>query len=55
MRPSFLEIVKFFSHVEGKLFFASSGGFWTLDREQEEERERRRLVSTYQSDFTFDM
>lgn len=41
-RPGFREIIKFFDHIEGKLFFSRRGGFWTLDKEQEIERERRR-------------
>jgi len=41
-RPSFHEVLKFFAHVEGKLFFASRGVFWTMDKERELERERRR-------------
>jgi serine/threonine protein kinase len=42
MRPTFAEIIRFFSHVEGKLFFSSRGKIWTLDKEQEMERERKR-------------
>eukprot|EP00026_Physarum_polycephalum_P001435 Phypoly_transcript_01436.p1 GENE.Phypoly_transcript_01436~~Phypoly_transcript_01436.p1 ORF type:complete len:783 (+),score=107.81 Phypoly_transcript_01436:144-2492(+) len=42
-RPSFIEILKFFNHVEGKLFFIpEKGGIWTLDKEQEKEQEQMR-------------
>ncbi|KAN0019805.1 hypothetical protein ACTFIU_003027 [Dictyostelium citrinum] len=38
-RPTFNDILKLFDHLEGKLFFSSPGILWSLNNDQEVERE----------------
>ncbi|EGC28848.1 hypothetical protein DICPUDRAFT_100013 [Dictyostelium purpureum] len=43
-RPAFTDIIKLFDHLEGKLFFSSPGILWSLNHDQEIEKEKQKKL-----------